>query len=835
MRFQKGVKNFKITTPTSKDHPNNLNSPYFDDFMFKNINPIRSRKNSTDYINQYNYHNNNNNNNSDRITVVNNQLATFFYGQNQNHNSSSNKRPHSSNNNNNTSNLKRSSSYDNVYYQVSSNRPSTSNTNQHFYPKHVNFDKNAYNNSQYYYTNTSNNQPQNNQVHNNKIYFKDLLTENQKTIQEINKEALKEFQSLIKNEIVNKKHNQQQQHPQNSELSASAEIADILDKKNIDQKEDEQEEEVISEKDSLDTDSLLDSRTNSPEPIIVKSVANKIDYEKDGPTINIYNKPTSSNKISNPVPSTIEQKDLTNNELFLSKRAEFNTYSDPLAALINNMNNINLLKQQQQKQNNSTAIIDNSTTPVVKNRVAGSSSVHDLHRLTNNDQNQDKNLKQVVKSILKRSSSFDNGINTTGLIISNDLNIGNNANKFTVKDSIELTNNRINSGSTTNSEARKKSVRFASNLQSTNTAQIDSITKKKDDINQVILDSRISSANSIRRPVVKPRTNSNLVNHTSYSPSLIANKNPNEENLKPQSNNVKINDENDEKPPVYPNVQLNGTGGAGVGYSLLNLKRKELIQNNRAKNSPTSFNCPKTNSFLNSPKNMNLNSTTPSPTGLNLNFMNHVNSRPSSSTANQNLNTPNSNMNQTTPNVVKQTDNNSNNHRSAFVFNEKYRIQYAEPTTPSSYDQEHIQFINMNNNHQTTQQQQLNLTRIPLSPKSNLKSNYSYFVPHSKQYSSSSSSSQAQLTELENNTSIIKKKSRPFSAGVPNATNINLPNYIPQQQQNQNQIIMNHHNPNSNANYRQNNLNDYQSHPLVNITPQHRIVSADSLHQKNPT
>jgi hypothetical protein len=435
--------------------------------------------------------------------------------------------------------------------------------------------------------------------------------------------------------------------------------------------------------------------------------------------------------------------------------------------------------------------------------------------------------------------------------------------------------------------------------------------------------SRISSANSIRRPVVKPRQTAanNKTQQDQPAANLApqaAQQQPSSQNSIPITTNVYSNQSNnqtlakniidekisEEKPPVYP---INFVGQFSGGYSIINQKRKELI----LKNKTNGANSPKTvatNGAVNSPKSANpslnnqtpLTPTTPNDTnvtnkppmsnlsGLNrpqlLQSPNYVQMLPKSTvitTTTTNLNIQPSIYKQPymepNPPSMNHNDHHSENssgigshfnntnaqqHKSAFVFNEKYRLNFTDP--PTYGNNNHEQNLNDGKNYSEAQtvpfkpydppqampQQQYSLTKIPLSPKSNLKSNY-YFVP-----TPTSTKTQPDLEQQQQQYAI----KRPFSANlVPNATNIKFGNlasptnpnnvYLPNNYQNGGKLIEQNRN-NSNVTFvNGNNNQQYQPPPSqqqqqqIQISNAHqqsqyhqRIMSADSSNrQMNPT
>lgn len=125
----------------------------------------------------------------------------------------------------------------------------------------------------------------------NSSNYRDVINESQRTIQEINKEALREFQTIIKNEI----HQSNFIYPLPPQAEAQK-LSSFIPTVNNEHKKDFEitsdfgtiitVDDVISDdedqfdRDSMDTDSLLNVRIESPEPV-AKPTANKKDAESD--------------------------------------------------------------------------------------------------------------------------------------------------------------------------------------------------------------------------------------------------------------------------------------------------------------------------------------------------------------------------------------------------------------------------------------------------------------------------------------------------------------------------------------------------------------------------
>lgn len=100
-----------------------------------------------------------------------------------------------------------------------------------------------------------------------------------------------------------------------------------------------------------------------------------------------------------------------------------------------------------------------------------SNSTNDLEKVNKNNispENNESGNKKAngIKSILKRSSSLDNNSLTVVGTANPSVNFGLKSDKNVIKDSIEITNNRLSrpSSKMSNESYQKKSVRFATLL-----------------------------------------------------------------------------------------------------------------------------------------------------------------------------------------------------------------------------------------------------------------------------------------------------------------------------------------------------------------------------------
>lgn len=274
--------------------------------------------------------------------------------------------------------------------------------------------------------------------------FRQVITDSQKTIQEINKEALKEFQSMIKNEIQQSQYQHQegsymQQYEiagERREFDTCSDFGTII---TVD--------DVISEdeRDSMDTDSLLNAQIETPD-FNFKQTENKKDGEND--SFNLVNRYVDFNHFNHAKKAQQKIEPLQKN------------YSDPFKNVYKNMNedtssnqessNCNMNKRKNCSTNNFVTIASESTVNDIQQNAAIPTKISN----------------KQVKSILKRSSSLDNGSSALiGAKISN-VNFGLKSDKNVIKDSIELTNGRLNPNMSktnilTSDNNRKKSVRFA--------------------------------------------------------------------------------------------------------------------------------------------------------------------------------------------------------------------------------------------------------------------------------------------------------------------------------------------------------------------------------------
>jgi hypothetical protein len=599
----------------------------------------------------------------------------------------------------------------------------------------------------------------------------EVINENQKAIQEINREAFKEFQMKILNgnhalntnssfrplqsqtqqihyqqvkpHTIQQQQQQQQQqlmHQQhNSDFDVlNSNLANNLKQKAMNFKSNNEsdlvhstkssnyntknsnynlvsEEEDCDDKDSMDTDSLLNEGIDLTEKITTKTTANKIDGEDD--EVDEYN------------------------EKVLAKT---HYYTDPFAYL------------------------SNMTFPL-NDRL---NSTFDMKKLNLNSTpsspvTRETSKNKTVKSILKRSTSYDNNLNIMNKNSTKDLNIDTRRDK--IKDSLELTNARINrTDSISSDQMNKKTVRFAavnSNQPSTTQSQkqlnfeiapivmnnhqqqqqqqqtqltsesVKNVANEKNQkmqtepqlepsSNETSLRSRISSTDSIRRPIIKSRNTSQLQQKqpankksetSTHQAEEILNNTNNTSNNPIDSNrsNMNSNRENT-KPPIHPNTtattinQLLFAGGQNGSYLMLNQRRKELVQK---KTNEQGLNSPKT-IVMNSPSStcsnatINTNRITETPLNMaynNNSFNNNSNSGFRIPFSQQILPISSPSLTSNKPPVTNQPVRNQSEND----------IQQAKTSTPTNE-------IMINRKLNTDQ---FNFTRIPLSPKSNLTRN----------------------------------------------------------------------------------------------------------------
>ncbi|CAF0862529.1 unnamed protein product [Brachionus calyciflorus] len=478
MRFQKGIKNFKMQKEKIS----------LEDVL-KQISTPRSRLNSAD---------------SETRPRLNQNDLNNYYGINKK-----------------ISITRRSSSVDSLNKLEEYSTFKSTNASNY---RTTNFNIEQYNSNNLYRPIQNHHQQQQHQQNN----LKQVINENQKQIHEMNREALKEFQNLIKTELGG-----QNSRPASSQTKyeTMSEIGTIItiDDPNSD-----------DDRDSMDTDSLLNARIESPDfSKNDKKVGNEIDFI------------LPSNKI---------------------ETDSFNHYFGVNPS--ENLKKTNFITSEPSKSE--LVKIDPPQIPPVKNMISSQSS-----------SNIGKKQSKQIKSILKRSSSLDNN----SLIISglNRTAVNFKAEKL-IKDSIDLANNRLNDGESN----RKKSVRFASfdeagkkienmqqqeimiNVQNNILPQqqqqalnnpTSQTTSSNSDSNES--NTRISSTNSIRRPVIKPRNTSQI--KQKITEATTEPKTPINENSKPPL-------------PISQN-----------GYSNQNQKRKEFYQRNKLLTDKPYLQSPKNN------------------------------------------------------------------------------------------------------------------------------------------------------------------------------------------------------------------------------------------------
>lgn len=255
----------------------------------------------------------------DKVIVYNNELANYYCVSKQHqHNINNNTNSYAQHQSNNNK-LKKSLSFDNLNsfpkYSNSSNGSSSSSSKSQ---KNFNMIEH-YNKSNHYFSSNNNHNSNIDESHlngtnnnpNKASNFKDVLYENQRTIQEINKEALKEFQSLITNEIKKEDANRAQKQISNSsaistvtykdpkannnlyieESNTAIKInnktqnnkikdyelgSDIATVISIDDSSSNNSDNENSD-DTMDTDSLINAKIEPPEPLKL----NKVDAQTD--------------------------------------------------------------------------------------------------------------------------------------------------------------------------------------------------------------------------------------------------------------------------------------------------------------------------------------------------------------------------------------------------------------------------------------------------------------------------------------------------------------------------------------------------------------------------
>lgn len=163
-------------------------------------------------------------------------------------------------------------------------------------------------------------------------------------------------------------------------------------------------------------------------------------------------------------------------------------------------------------------------------------------------------------------------------------------------------------------------------------------------------------------------------------------------------------------------------------------------------------------------------------------------------------------------------------HKSAFVFNDKYRLNLTDPSYANVNEQQQQQGTYDNLTQTAPAMQQYTITRIPLSPKSNLRSNY-YLLPNNN-------SAAQQVRNLDG--SSVTELRRPFSANlVPNATNIKIGNTIMSPKTDSINPYYAYANPHAPTAFQPSS----NQPPQQQQAQQQRILSADSNRNKqlNPT
>jgi len=324
---------------------------------------------------------------------------------------------------------------------------------------------------------------------NRPVNFKEMLLENQKTIQDINKEALKDFQSLVSSELkkslspnpeffqngtnansnnanysTNNINNFQNKNYQNEQTRATSYI-------NV-KKEDDEENDEDDSSDTMDTDSLLEDdkveTTDSSSPSKV-TTANKINGENEEEPI--VNSNSNFNLVKRFNFAQKHNDDDTDSNY--SNHGNTATTIDPFTFLTNRTNNLSTFfaNNKNYLSNGITSTnktIGATTTTTTATAIGYNMEPHQHKEL----ENANSAKKKQIKSILKRSSSLDHSMNvittsnTNPVIVNFGIRAAENNRNNQVKDSIELANNRIVNKKDLSDENKKdkKSVRFAAKL-----------------------------------------------------------------------------------------------------------------------------------------------------------------------------------------------------------------------------------------------------------------------------------------------------------------------------------------------------------------------------------
>lgn len=292
--------------------------------------------------------------------------------------------------------------------------------------------------------------------------IKTLINNNQKNLYEINKNAMKKFEQLVKHEIKDENNEKNFYYGLHRDVDVNSDAGTIV---TVD--------DMLSDRDSMDTDSLINARFDTlddahntmPKP----ATANKKDYENDDQPVN---QPTQSQSGLN------DNRTNTNINREASKfeyESQFMNYNDPFKYV--NQTGVMFNRVNMSPKATPSAVHKNYYVADFNeiNRLQKENE-HNLNYFNSNsavimNNNNKPKANSRIKSILKRSSSLDTNINlvdstSTHQIIG--LNIVKIDNKH-VKDSIELTNSRINSAingdgrkEPSSDSLRRKSVRFAS-------------------------------------------------------------------------------------------------------------------------------------------------------------------------------------------------------------------------------------------------------------------------------------------------------------------------------------------------------------------------------------
>jgi hypothetical protein len=349
----------------------------------------------------------------------------------------------------------------------------------------------------------------NNNVPNN---FKSVLDENQKTIQNFNKEALNEFKNTIMSEInsanfkedysnkscpiqpiiINNHQNINNSNTvQNNNQQALKVEQNIYSNNNNNMKINTKKDLVTSSTDEIiSNDEIgLNEDLSSISSHNISDMEDSLEFDVLKGNTNLRSKSATVTKsvgINVMVPNNNDIKPIVNNNLEYNQNNDKNSF----------MNQVSNIKNHFVTKNTANDLFSNNLLSSKKTYFAPQFQNENTEDKNDNKETSNERVVQrantfgkiqtrpIIKSILKRSTS-DNTLNLMTQN-SNHVNFGLKMEKIEVKDSLEVATNRAKSNSIIakelNTITKKKSVRFASKDETNedNNSQVDQNEENND-------------------------------------------------------------------------------------------------------------------------------------------------------------------------------------------------------------------------------------------------------------------------------------------------------------------------------------------------------------------